>query len=46
MHFSFSRRIMRGDRQISIEASRAPTLVTEAPDLAGDPDAADEINSK
>jgi hypothetical protein len=46
MHFSFSRRIMRGDRQISIEATRAPELVTERPELAGDPDAAAEINSK
>lgn len=44
MHFSFSRRIMRGDRQISIEATRTPELVTEAPELVGDPAAAAEIN--
>ena len=37
MSFGFTRRIQRGDRMITIEASAPPTLAESAPELASDP---------
>jgi hypothetical protein len=45
MTLGFSRRIMNGDRQITIEASQVPALVSEMPDPAGDPNAAAQANA-
>lgn len=46
LEFSYTRRIMRGDRYIAIEASEPPELHTgDPPELLADPDAAAEFNA-